>query len=61
MLNYGCHAGLATVEAYNSKTNEWFHIAPMNTRRSSVGVGVVGGKRRQSVYSVYSICQKFSR
>lgn len=26
------------------KTNEWFHVAPMNTRRSSVGVGVVGGK-----------------
>lgn len=35
--------GLATVEAYNAKANEWFHIQPMNTRRSSVGVGVVGG------------------
>lgn len=35
--------GLATVEAYNAKANEWFHVNPMNTRRSSVGVGVVGG------------------
>jgi hypothetical protein len=32
------------VEAYNIKSNEWFHVAPMNTRRSSVGVGVVGGR-----------------
>lgn len=31
------------MEAYNIKSNEWFHVAPMNTRRSSVGVGVVGG------------------
>uniref|UniRef100_A0A8B9PBU2 Kelch like family member 2 n=1 Tax=Apteryx owenii TaxID=8824 RepID=A0A8B9PBU2_APTOW len=36
--------GLSSVEVYNLKTNEWFHVAPMNTRRSSVGVGVVGGK-----------------
>lgn len=36
--------GLASVEAYNYKTNEWFFVAPMNTRRSSVGVGVVEGK-----------------
>lgn len=35
--------GLSSVEAYNIKSNEWFHVAPMNTRRSSVGVGVVGG------------------
>lgn len=48
-------AGLATVEAYNAKANEWFHVNPMNTRRSSVGVGVVGGQwlpRSQSL-SVY--------
>lgn len=37
-------AGLATVEAYNSKTDEWFHVLPMSTRRSSVGVGVVNGE-----------------
>ena len=36
-------AGLSTVEAYNSKTDEWFHVLPMSTRRSSVGVGVVNG------------------
>lgn len=36
--------GLSSVEAYNIKSNEWFHVAPMNTRRSSVGVGVVGGR-----------------
>ncbi|TKC43150.1 hypothetical protein EI555_006198 [Monodon monoceros] len=35
--------GLSSVEAYNIKSNEWFHVAPMNTRRSSVGVAVVGG------------------
>ncbi|KAG8128587.1 hypothetical protein E2320_015401 [Naja naja] len=35
--------GLASVEAYNYKVNEWFFVAPMNTRRSSVGVGVVEG------------------
>ncbi|ELW47181.1 Kelch-like protein 3 [Tupaia chinensis] len=37
-------SGLASVEAYSYKTNEWFFVAPMNTRRSSVGVGVVEGK-----------------
>uniref|UniRef100_A0A8C6WJH8 Kelch-like family member 2 n=1 Tax=Neogobius melanostomus TaxID=47308 RepID=A0A8C6WJH8_9GOBI len=36
-------SGLSTVEAYNSKTDEWFHVLPMSTRRSSVGVGVVNG------------------
>lgn len=40
--------GLSSVEAYNIKSNEWFHVAPMNTRRSSVGVGVVGGKSDSS-------------
>ncbi|KAI4569838.1 hypothetical protein MJT46_007132 [Ovis ammon polii x Ovis aries] len=39
-----CWQGLASVEAYSYKTNEWFFVAPMNTRRSSVGVGVVEGK-----------------
>ncbi|NIG59208.1 kelch-like protein 2 [Pontoporia blainvillei] len=37
------HCWLSSVEAYNIKSNEWFHVAPMNTRRSSVGVAVVGG------------------
>lgn len=37
-------AGLSTVEAYNAKTDEWFHVLPMSTRRSSVGVGVVNGE-----------------
>lgn len=41
--------GLASVEAYSYKTNEWFFVAPMNTRRSSVGVGVVEGKEQQWV------------
>ncbi|MGH0168598.1 UNVERIFIED_CONTAM: hypothetical protein FKN15_055010 [Acipenser sinensis] len=35
------YAGLSSVEAYSSKSNEWFFVSPMNTRRSSVGVGVV--------------------
>ncbi|KAI2656731.1 Kelch-like protein 3 [Labeo rohita] len=35
---------LSSVEAYNPKANEWMFVAPMNTRRSSVGVGVVDGK-----------------
>lgn len=42
--------GLASVEAYSYKTNEWFFVAPMNTRRSSVGVGVVEGKEQQWVW-----------
>lgn len=37
-------SGLSTVEAYNYKANEWVYVASMNTRRSSVGVGVVDGK-----------------
>lgn len=37
-------SGLSTVEAYNYKTNEWLYVASMNTRRSSVGVGVVEGE-----------------
>lgn len=37
-------AGLSTIEAYNTKTDEWFHVLPMSTRRSSVGVGVVNGE-----------------
>ena len=47
-----CLPGLASVEAYSYKTNEWFFVAPMNTRRSSVGVGVVEGKERQRMASV---------
>lgn len=37
-------SGLSSVEAYNPKINEWVFVAPMNTRRSSVGVGVVDGE-----------------
>lgn len=32
------------MEVYNPKANEWMFVAPMNTRRSSVGVGVVDGE-----------------
>lgn len=28
---------------YDPKTNEWRYISPMSSRRSSVGVGVLGG------------------
>uniref|UniRef100_A0A8C2ZNI4 Kelch like family member 2 n=1 Tax=Cyclopterus lumpus TaxID=8103 RepID=A0A8C2ZNI4_CYCLU len=38
-----CARCLSTIEAYNAKTDEWFHVLPMSTRRSSVGVGVVNG------------------
>lgn len=41
-------SGLSTVEAYNYKTNEWMYVASMNTRRSSVGVGVVNGETENS-------------
>lgn len=37
-------SGLSTIEAYNTKTDEWFHVLSMSTRRSSVGVGVVSGE-----------------
>lgn len=36
--------GLSTVEVFGHKSNEWLYVASMNTRRSSVGVGVVDGK-----------------
>jgi hypothetical protein len=32
------------VECYDVQLNEWKIVAPMSTRRSSVGVGVVGGE-----------------
>lgn len=35
--------GLNSAEVYDSKAYEWRMIAPMSTRRSSVGVGVVLG------------------
>ena len=47
-------AGLSTIEAYNTKTDEWFHVLPMSTRRSSVGVGVVNGEYR-SLFS-FTVC-----
>lgn len=43
-LSLSLSAGLSSVEAYNPKANEWVFVAPMNTRRSSVGVGVVDGE-----------------
>ena len=36
--------GLATAEVFEPRLGEWRLIAPMSTRRSSVGVGVVGGQ-----------------
>lgn len=45
-------SGLSTVEAYNSKTDEWFHVLPMSTRRSSVGVGVVNGEYKYKSYFI---------
>lgn len=46
LLDNTCYvpSGLSSVEAYSPKTNEWTFVASMNTRRSSVGVGVVDGK-----------------
>lgn len=35
--------GLNSAEVYDPRTHEWRLIAPMSTRRSSVGVGVVKG------------------
>lgn len=52
--------GLSSVEAYNVKTNEWFHVAPMNTRRSSVGVGVVGGKGSLRLIDLSQLCSRFA-
>ena len=37
-------SGLNSVECYDPRNNEWKMVAPMSTRRSSVGVGVVGSK-----------------
>lgn len=34
---------LRSVERYNPHTNKWTLVAPMNKRRGSVGVGVLGG------------------
>ena len=36
--------GLNSMECYDPRINEWRFVASMSTRRSSVGVGVVGGK-----------------
>lgn len=35
--------GLNSAEMYDPRNHEWRVIAPMSTRRSSVGVGVVNG------------------
>jgi hypothetical protein len=50
-LNFNCSqvggfdgsTGLNSAEMYDPRTHEWRMIAPMSTRRSSVGVGVVNG------------------
>ncbi|MPC51408.1 Ring canal kelch [Portunus trituberculatus] len=47
--------GLNSAEMYDSKAHEWRMIAPMSTRRSSVGVGVVSGL----LYAVSSLWLKF--
>lgn len=35
--------GLNSAECYDIRAEEWKTIAPMSTRRSSVGVGVLNG------------------
>lgn len=59
--NYVCMplTGLNSVESYDPRTNEWRLVASMSTRRSSVGVGVVGGKKKLVYYllSTYFINQ----
>lgn len=35
--------GLSSAEMFNPVLNHWKFIAPMSSRRSSVGVGVVNG------------------
>lgn len=44
--------GLNSAEMYDPRTHEWRMIAPMSTRRSSVGVGVVNGL----LYAVSCYC-----
>ena len=34
------------MECYDPRNNEWRMVAAMSTRRSSVGVGVVGSKKQ---------------
>ena len=41
--------GLNTAEVLDPRINEWRAITPMATRRSSVGVAVLGGKNKESV------------
>lgn len=48
--------GLNSAEMYDPRTREWRMIAPMSTRRSSVGVGVVNGL----LYAV-SLCSVMAR
>lgn len=52
--------GLNSAEMYDPHTHEWRMIAPMSTRRSSVGVGVVNGLLYAvslcSVTADYSLC-----
>lgn len=44
------------MEAYNYKTNEWLYVASMNTRRSSVGVGVVEGETETPETRFLGLC-----
>lgn len=39
--------GLSSVEAYDPVRNVWECIAPMHTRRSSVGVAVLNGESKE--------------
>ena len=41
--SYSPSTGLNSAEVYCIQSNEWRMIAPMSTRRSSVGVGVLAG------------------
>lgn len=41
---YDSHSQLRTVERYNTETDTWEDVAPMNTPRSALSVAVVAGK-----------------
>ena len=49
------------MEAYSYKTNEWMYVASMNTRRSSVGVGVVDGQSELCVNGFNPLIHRHSQ
>lgn len=54
-------AGLDTAEYFDPRTGEWKTIASMSVRRSSVGVGVVGGESFLAFIDVHEklMCQPY--